>query len=242
MPARLVIQKDNIAIYELLGSGDDNRIEAMLEIYQNLFPQYQHYVQRMRRRAKYQSEHRKDNVVHYWLIEVDGVPAGLRTFRYARHRRCGLAHALAVYPEFRNVQVGDKKLAVFIIYECLNQIIRDAKESGDEPVLGMVNEVETTRLMEHYERNGLIKLPLKYVEPIFPPEVEGRSRDEELALIHFAPMHIGFLPNPEIKIESYNGEMITDFVFAFLVDHYGLPENHNGVVEVLNSIEVKSNV
>jgi hypothetical protein len=242
MSARLIIQKDDVAIYELLGSGDGKRVEAMLELYQNLFPQYQHYVPRMRRRAQYQNEHRENNVVHYWLIEVNGEPAGLRTFRYVRNRRCGLAHALAVHPDFREHFVDGKRLAVFVIYECLNQIIRDAKEYGDEPVLGMVNEVETDRLMEHYERNGLIKLPLKYVEPIFPPEVEGRSHADELALIHFAPMHMGFLPNPEITIETYSGEMINDFVFAFLVDHYGLPENHPSVVEVLDSIEVKSKV
>jgi len=242
MPARLIIQKDDVAIYELLGSGDGNRVEAMLELYQSLFPQYQHYVPRMRRRAQYQNEHRKNNVVHYWLIEVNGQPAGLRTFRYVRNRGCGLAHALAVHPDFREHFVDGKRLAVFVIYECLHQIIRDAKEYGDAPVLGMVNEVETDRLMGHYERNGLIKLPLKYVEPIFPPEVAGRSQADEVELIQFAPMHMGFLPNPEITIETYSGEMMTDFALAFLVDHYGLPENHPAVVEVLNSIEVKSKV
>jgi hypothetical protein len=239
MPARLVIQKDDVAIYELLGSGDDKRIESMLGLYQSLFPQYQHYVPRMRRRAQYQNEHRKNNIVHYWLIEVNGQPAGLRTFRYVRHRKCGLAHALAVDPNFREVSVDGKKLAVFVIYECLKQIIRDAKEYGDAPVLGMVNEVETDRLMGHYERNGLIKLPLKYVEPIFPPPVSGRSDTDELVLVHFSPMHMGFLPNPEIQMETYTPEMINDFVFAFLVDHYGLPENHPIVLEVLDSINEK---
>lgn len=231
-----MIQKDNVAIYELLGSGDEQRIEAMLGLYQNLFPQYQHYVQRMRRRASYPNEHRENNIVHYWLVELNGQPVGLRTFRYVRHRHCGLAHALAVHPNARATLVDDKKLAVFVIYECLQQIIRDAKECGDVPVLGMVNEVETERLMEHYERNGLIKFPLKYVEPIFPPYVAGRSREDELALVKFSPMHMGFLPNPEIKIEAYTKEMLTDFVLAFLVDHYGLPQTHPTVVETLNSI------
>ncbi|MBL8049957.1 MAG: hypothetical protein JNM46_01935 [Anaerolineales bacterium] len=238
MSARSVIEKDNVVIYELLGSNDDKRIEAMLGLYQMLFPQYQHYVQRMRRRAQFGNEHRVGNIVHYWLIEVDGQPAGLRTFRYIRKRRCGLAHALAIHPDFRETVVDDKKLSVFIIYECLNQIIRDAKEYGDPPVLGMVNEVETSRLMEHYERNGLIQLPLKYVEPIFSPDAEGKSRVEELAMIKFSPMHMGFLPNPETKVETYSREMVTDFVFAFLVDHYGLPETHPVVLETLNSIKV----
>ncbi len=238
MPVRLVTQRENTAIYELLGSGDDKRIEAMLGLYQMLFPQYQHYIQRMRRRAQYPNEHRENNIVHYWLIEIDGKPVGLRTFRYVRHRHCGLAHALAIDPDFREIVVDDKKLSVFVIYECLNQIIRDAKQNGDSPVLGMVNEVETSRLMEHYERNGLIQLPLRYVEPIFSPESLGKSREEELAMIKFSPMHMGFLPNPEIKTEKYTKEIITDFVLAFLVDHYGLPETHPVVLETLNSIKV----
>lgn len=142
MSAKLIKQAGNVAIYDLLGSADSERVEKMLELYARLFPQYQHYVPRMRRRAQFENEHRPGHVVHYWLVEVDGVPAGLRTFRYIRGRHCGVAHALAVDPKFRTVMVGDKRLAVFVIYECLAQIIRDAQEKGDTPPLGMVNEVE----------------------------------------------------------------------------------------------------
>lgn len=237
MTVRLVKQVGNVAIYDLLGSGDEERIEKMLGLYAKLFPQYQHYVPRMRRRTQFGNEHREGHIVHYWLVEVDGQPAALRTFRYVRGRRCGLAHALAVDPAYREVMAADHRLAVFIIYECLGQVIRDARERGDLPVYGMVNEVEPHRLMEHYMRNGLVQLPLKYVEPIFPPEVEGRSRLEELALTRFSPMHIGFLPNPEVKVEKYICEMISDFVKAFLVDHYGLPEQHPAILEVLKTID-----
>lgn len=239
MTARVIVKEGNVTIYDLTGSGDARRVEAMLELYQGLFPQYQHYVPRMRRRAKFDAEHRSGHVVHYWLVEVGGRPAGLRTFRYVRDRRCGLAHALAIDPLFRHIQVREKRLAVFVIYECLAQIVRDAAEKNDPPPLGMVNEVEPEKLMEHYARNGLVQLPLKYVEPIFPPEIEGRSRKEELRATHFSPMHMGFLPNPQVKMEKYTREMITDFVMAFLVDHYGLPQEHPIVLEVLQSINTE---
>jgi hypothetical protein len=238
MPARLVEQIENVSVYDLLGSGDTERIEKMLGLYARLFPQYQHYVPRMRRRAQFGNEYREGHVVHYWLVEVDGQPAGIRTFRYVRDRHCGLAHALAIDPTFRNVMVNGRRLSVFIIYECLEQVIRDAREKGDSPVLGMVNEVEPDRLMEHYIRNGLVQLPLKYVEPIFPPEMEGRSRLEELAITRFSYMHMGFLPNPELKVEGYTREMLVDFAKAFLVDHYCLPEEHPAVMEVLETIKV----
>jgi hypothetical protein len=238
MSARLVRKAGNVSVYDLLGSGDVDRVEKMLALYAKLFPQYEHYVPRMRRRAQFGNEHREGPIVHYWLVEVDGQPAGLRTFRYVRDRRCGLAHALAVDPSFRNVVVQGRRLSVFIIYECLEQVIRDAKEKGDPPVLGMVNEVEPDRLMEHYIRNGLVQLPLKYVEPIFPPEMEGRSRLEELAITHFSHMHMGFLPNPELKVEKYTHGMLVDFAKAFLVDHYCLPEEHPAVMEVIETIKV----
>lgn len=238
MSALLVKQEEKVEVFDLLGSGDEERIEKMLELYKKLFPQYQHYVPRMRRRVQFANEHREGHVVHYWLIEVDGEPAGIRTFRYVRGRHCGLAHSLAVDPKFREIRVLGKRLAVFIIYECLAQVIKDSKVRGDTPALGMVNEVEPDHLMEHYIRNGLIQLPLKYAEPIFPPEVEGRSRLEELAITRFSPMHVGFLPNPEIQGQKYTREIITDFVKAFLVDHYGLPEDHPAVLEVVETISV----
>ncbi|RJP51485.1 MAG: hypothetical protein C4557_07865 [Anaerolineaceae bacterium] len=239
MTARLVVKEGNVTIRDLTGSGDVGRIESMLGLYENLFPQYQHYVPRMRRRAQFESEHRPGHVVHYWLVEVDGQPAGLRTFRYVRDRHCGLAHALAISPSFRHVQAAGKRLAVFVIYECLAQIIRDAVERDDPPPLGMVNEVEPERLMDYYTHNGLIQLPLKYVEPIFPPEVEGRSRQEELTATRFSPMRMGFLPNPQVKIKKYTREMIADFAMAFLADHYGLPQNHPIILEVVQSINTE---
>jgi hypothetical protein len=238
MKNNLVKREGNVAIFELLGSGDNERIESMLGLYAKLFPQYQHYVPRMRRRAEFGNEHRPGHVVHYWLVEVEGQPAGLRMFRYVRGRHCGLAHALAVDPAFREVCVLDKRLAVYIIYECLAQVIHDAKERGDVPPLGIVNEVEPARLMEHYIHNGLVQLPLKYAEPVFPPEAEGRSRLEELAVTRFSHMHLGFLPNPQVKMEKYTHAMISDFVLAFLVDHYGLLQDHPAVLEVLETIRV----
>ncbi len=239
MPARLVRVEGSVAIYDLMASGDDARLEEMLRLYQSLFPRYQHYVPRMRRRARFGNEHRSGHVVHYWLVEVDGRPAGLRMFRYVRKRRCGLAHALAVDPKFRSIQADGKRLAIFVIYECLAQIVRDATERGDPPPYGMVNEVEPDRLMEHYERHGLVQLPVKYVEPIFPPPLVERSRAEEMRLIEFVPMRMGFLPNPQATIEKYTRSMIADFALAFLVDHYGLPEGHPVVRQVLESIRAE---
>lgn len=240
MASQLIRHEGPVKIWSLLGSGDVARIEAMLRLYAELFPQYAHYVPRMRRRAEFGAEHRPGHVVHYWLVEVDGRPAAIRTFRYVRGRQVGLAHALAVEPAFREVMAGGQRLSMFLVHACLDQMIADAERLGDAPVLGMVNEVESPRLMEHYIKNGIVELPVKYVEPIFPPEKPGRSHSDEIALVHFSPMFLGFLPNPDLEEQTYTSELIADFAMAFLVDHYGLPPEHPQVQAVLASIPVLS--
>lgn len=240
MAAHLVREAGDVRIWSLLGSGDQRRVEALLELYARLFPQYAHYVPRMRRRASFGAERRPGHVVHYWLLEVEGRPAGLRTFRYVRNRHVGLAHALAVEPAYRQVQVGGQRLSRFLVQACLDQISADARRSGDPAALGMVNEIESPRLMEHYKKMGILELPVEYVEPIFPPEGESLSREQEIALAQFSPMLLGFLPGHAAGILEYTGEMVADFSLAFLVDHYGLPADHRRVQAVLNSIPVLS--
>ena len=236
MSARLIREDGPVKIWELLGSGDASRVDAMCQLYARLFPQYAHYVPRMKRRAQFGQDARDGHVLHYWLVEVDGQPAALRTFRYVRARHCGLAHALAVDPVYREVTVHGQRLSIHLVHACLDQVIANAKMLGDEPAFGMVNEVESWRLMERYMRNGIIHLPVDYVEPVFPAEQAGRTREQEIELIHFSPMYLGFLPNPELGSQIYSASMIADFALAFLVDHYGLPLEHPRVQAVLQSI------
>lgn len=238
MTARLVRKDKSVKIWELIDSGDEARIEAMLELYARLFPQYAHYIPRMRQRAKFKAEKRPGHIVHYWLIEVDDQPAALRTFRYVRNRNCGLAIALAVDPAFREVIIDGHRLSMYLFHACLEQVIADAERLGDPPVLGMVNEVEFPRLMEHYKRNGIVELPVKYIEPVFPKKDVKQVGTDEIASLEFLPTALGFLPNTKLDRRSYTPDEIADFVLAFLVDHYGLPVDHPQVQAVVNSIPV----
>ena len=230
-----VRQHGPVAVYDLLINPDPPRLEAMLAIYAELFPQYAHYVPRMRQRAGRPAVNEQGHVVHYWLAEVDGQPAGIRTFRYIPKRRCGIAISLAVLPKFRAVMVNDQRLAVYIIYQCLDQVMQDAREAGNPAVFGMVNEVESERLMQHNLRSGHIELPIEYVEPIFP-DAKNLTRQELLDALDFSRMHLGFLPNPEYKDRQYTHHELRDFALAFLVDHYEIPENHPAVQSMLDSI------
>src|SRR5512138_3781861 len=112
MASQLARSEGSIRIWSLLGSGDTARIEALLDLYEQLLPQYAHYVPRMRRRAEWGRQHRPGQLVHYWLLEVDGRPAAFHMFRYARERHVGLTHAMAVSPAFRGVCVGGQRLSL----------------------------------------------------------------------------------------------------------------------------------
>lgn len=229
----LVWQADDIAIYELLGSGDQGRVEAMLDLYAQFFPQYAHYVPRMRQRTQLPGDRDPRFVVHYWLVEVGGQPAGFRTFRYVRQRRCGLAHAMAMHPHYRQRQVNGVRLAMFLTQQCLQQVLLDAQQAGDPPAFGMVNEVESERLMAHYMRYGAMLLPVNYMEPIFS------SSQASLDDITVSPMYLGFLPAPGQEAIAADPTTLQEFVLAFLVDHYGLPADHWVVQSVLQSIPVE---
>ncbi|HEY9647296.1 MAG TPA: hypothetical protein V6C88_13040 [Chroococcidiopsis sp.] len=220
-----------MTIHELLGSDDPARIDAMLNLYAEFFPQYAQYVPRMRRRAQFSSVHNPKFVSHYWLIEVNGQPAGLRTFRYVRSRHCGLAHSFVIHPHYRHHSVDGLRLSLFVVKSCLQQVINDALEAQEDPVYGMINEVEADRLMKHYSTYGIVELPVQYVEPIFPSSDAGY----EAAVL--SPMHLGFLPAPGQDAIALQPHHLRDFVLAFLVDHYGLPESHPAVQSSLQSIQ-----
>ncbi len=226
--ARLVRAVGAVCIYDVLDSADQQRIDALLKIYADLFPQYAHYTARMQQRVYKPAENAAGHVVHYWLVEVNQQAAGIRTFRYIPSRRCGIAHALAVYPEFRHKMVNGMRLSHFIIVSCLEQIIEDAKQRGLPAPCGMVNEVDYPNLMKHYEMMGIHRLNIDYKEPIF-----SKNGTHE---IEFHPMFLGLLPNPEANCDFADKSVISNFALAYLVDHYGLNEDNQDVQKILQSV------
>ncbi len=233
-------KNEAIAIHELLGSGDSARVETMLALYGKLFPDYQHYIPRMHRRSTLNMDARPGVIAHYWLVEVEGEPVGLTTFRYIHTRTCGLGISFALLPEARSVTVEGKRLSALIISRIMDQLLADAKQMGASGFWGMVTEVEHVELMHHYKRMGMLELPIKYLEPVFPPENNGRTRDEELKLLKFLPVILGITPNPGIEQAHFDRATLINFALAFLVDHYGLPEDHPRVQSVIQSIPEES--
>ena len=233
-------QDQAVAIHELLGSGDSARVETMLSLYGKLFPDYEHYIPRMRRRSKFRTNARPGSIAHYWLIEISDRPVGITSFRYIHARHCGLGISFALLPEARSITTEGKRLSAFIISKIMDQLLDDAQQMTASNFLGLVTEVEHIELMNHYKRMGMLELPIKYLEPVFPPESNIQTRDDEIKLINFLPAILGFTPNPQIGKPCFDRKTLANFALAFLVDHYGLPEDHLKVQSILQSIAEKN--
>ncbi|MDK1028473.1 MAG: hypothetical protein QGM50_09155 [Anaerolineae bacterium] len=236
MPKNAIYEDSQIKIFELLGSGDTKRIEAMMRLYRQLFPEYAHYTKRMEKRTAFPPERRSGQIAHYWLVEQNNKPIGFTTFRYLHKRKCAIGVAFGIETEARKQNIHDQRLSTFVTSEVMGQLERDSELLGAPDFWGLVTEVEHRDLMEHYKRTGMIELPIKYYEPIFPVESNGKSPQDRLEAVEFKVAILGIIPNPKVSIRNYVNNVLRDFALAFLVDHYGLPEDHEIVNSVTNSI------
>lgn len=233
MSRNLICARDDVRIYELLAFGDEERLEAMLALYAQFFPDYAHYVPRMQRRAKYPGDKKPGHLTHYWLFEHEGHPIGLTTFRYIVERECGLGVSFAIDTKARSVRVGEQRLSAFVIGQIMEQLKKDAAQSNTG-LYGLVTEVEHRRLMEHYKKIGMVELPMEYFEPVFPPEKPGEDLQSRIDKINFIPVILAITPNKNFELSS---ALLKNFAEAFLVDHYELPKYHPMVQKTLSSID-----
>ena len=232
MVADLVSSRDGLNVYELLASGDEERLEAMLALYAEFFPEYAHYLPRMRRRAEFAPDKRDGHIAHYWLFEYEGKPVGLTTFRYIVERECGLGISFAIHTDARSIRIGEQRLSAFVISRIMKQLREDAARMGTK-LYGLVTEVEHRNLMEHYKKMGMLELPMHYYEPIYTPEQEGEDLQSRIDKISFMPVFLAITPNGEFELSK---PLLMNFAEAFLIDHYELPRSHPMVQKTLKSI------
>ena len=100
-----------LKIYNIVGGKHPEQLDIFLEIYDDLFPQYIHYFPVIRQRASAPADVDPNFIENQWLIELEGQPAALATFKYATQRACGIALALAIKPDFRTRMVDGQRLS-----------------------------------------------------------------------------------------------------------------------------------
>jgi hypothetical protein len=228
------VGEHTVQFYDLRDDIDKKyqRFDALLRLHTQLFPQYHQYQDYMRKNIDVPANTDPRFVEHWQLVEVDGQPVGMHFFKYAPDRRCGLGLGIAIAPQFRAISGGPyKRLMQYVIEMGKQKLVEDAQRLKRPQPVGQVAEVEY-ELLAHLERNyrdyGFQLLPVEYHEP---SQVQGMS-DE---VTTFTRAHLGLFPIER----GYQPDraVLRNIVYAILVDHYGLPENHWVVQRALKNDE-----
>ncbi|MEO8396656.1 MAG: hypothetical protein ABI700_26930, partial [Chloroflexota bacterium] len=131
-----------LSIYETIGA-DLPRREAMLQIYDELFPEYAYYLPYMAYKMEQSIDSDPAFIERWWLIEIEGKSAGLNYIKYSPERNCGFALSTGILSAYRKFGVGKyTRLSEFIVDISNQQIIADAAELGRPVPTGMVAEFQ----------------------------------------------------------------------------------------------------
>jgi hypothetical protein len=225
-----------LSIHEVLG-GPQRDLEDLLAIHADLFPQYAYYHAYMRHRAKQPSDADPRTVEHWWLIRLNGQAAAVRFFKYVPGRNCGIALAIGIKPDYRRHTFGRyRRFSEAILHTSLQQVQSDAEVAGKPTPVGMVVEIEHYLFARYFDEYGHLRLPIDYLEPSFT--AEAKPFLDSTAQLEFRPIALGILPTDSCPFNPLDEKMLNDVVFALLIDHYGLPENHWTVRRALDSIQM----
>lgn len=186
------IVSEGVQLYDLIG-GNTEKLDAFLRLFRETFPQYAQTAPRLAEKAARPANANPRFIAHQWLLEIDGVPAGLCSFKYSPFRHLGMVVFISVAPQFRHEQLDGKRISEWLIANCTEQIRQDARRLGRPAPDGLVLEVEPPRLVERYRQFGFVTLPVDYWEPIFLQPRQG-SAPTDLDRVSFQPRFLGAFP------------------------------------------------
>ena len=162
----------------------DNNVEcldALLDLYRELFPQYSAALPRVREKALLPANVDPRCVRHQWVITCNEHPAGLASFKLVLRQNLGICLSIGIRPAYRSmIWQNYHRLSDFLIQQMVKQLEMDASCHGKPPPVGLVVEVETAsgttdpvlkktrlHLAERYQEYGFVPLPVTYHEPAY---------------------------------------------------------------------------
>ena len=215
----------DIILHDLIG-GNVARLDALMAIFAECFPQYAAAAPRLAQKAHRPADANSHFIAHQWLAEVDGQAAGMFSFKYAPGRDLGLAVYLAVRPAWRSLHVDSLPLSAWLIQSGLRQLAADAAAAERPMPAGLFFEVEPDRLVARYREFGFVELPVEYYEPRYAQPRTGPGEPTDAGQVIFQRTHFGVFPSDGAPDNPTGPGVVTSAVLAFMVDHYGLPETH----------------
>jgi hypothetical protein len=225
-----------LSVHEVLG-GSARDLEDLLAVHRELFAKFSSYIPYMVERAKDPPDADPHFVEHWWLARIDGEPAGIRYFKYAPARHCGLSLGIAVLKPYRHITFGRYgRFSKLLTLTSLEQLQADAAAAGQPVPVGIVAEVEDY-LLPRYDEYDFIRLPIDYNEPSTTPEASAARGEETGDNLSFRPIQLGVFKLADTQFDPFNRQVLRDMVLAFLVDHYSLPDDHPMVRRALESIQ-----
>ncbi len=217
-------------------NGNTARLDDLLALYSEAFPDYQHYLPTMQRRARLSQNANPRFVDHQWLVEIHGQTAGLMVFKYLVQRNFGFLLDLYVDPEFRQFRLASySRLARALIERCIQQLTVDATAQGKTAPLGLIVEAKYPRLVTRYIEYGFVELPVDYYEPPTVMNHPWGQTHDQLNPDDFNRMHLLVRPIQANYSAPLDLASAQEIVLACLVDHYRLPREHWAVQQVIDS-------
>ncbi|MBN1812134.1 MAG: hypothetical protein JXA14_09890 [Anaerolineae bacterium] len=226
----------NISIHDIIG-GNVERLDALLDIFVDLFPRYAHTLPRLHHKGQSPADANPRFIAHQWLVDIDHQAAGMVSFKYSPDRNLGLTVYIGIRPAYRQIRVKSSRLSEWLIASSIDQLQTDARATGRPTPTGMFLEVEPPRLVARYCEFGFIELPVEYFEPRFRQPRVGFGCPDDLSQVDFCRTHLGGFPLQSDISDPTDPTMLADVILAFMVDHYGLPIEHWAVQRALHSIQ-----
>jgi hypothetical protein len=229
----------------------DNHVEfldALLDLYGELFPQYSAALPRVREKALLPANADPRFIRHQWVITCNEYPAGLASFKLALRQNLGICLSIGIRPAYRSMAWQNyRRFSEFVIQQMIRQLELDAGVHGIPSPAGLVVEVEmaacTTdpvvkksrlHLLERYREYGFVPLPVRYHEPAYVRNCDqGQSHSQ--ATNEPEPMQLLLLFLQDQEHLSYP-DLLGRVVDALLVEHYGLSEDDWVVQQARESI------
>lgn len=232
--------KGIVRIYDVMGGKNTEYLDALLELYREFFPSYIPVLPKVREKALSPVNLDSRFISHQWVAVLEKEPIGLVSFRFETRQNLGLGLSLAIRPAYRSLAWDNyRRFSHFLNTQMVEQQEIDASMCGLPPLLGVAVEVEQltgpndprARLYEHYKEYGFVPLPITYHEPDSARNLLSSTEDNA------HPMQLFILPVHIKENDIFSVDTLEWVINVFLVEHYGLSQDHWIVQEALKSIE-----